>query len=247
VEDGAQRKRVNIPVRVNAQCSQPHYQHTGTTECVLGISKSILFTGLSGRVTKWFIDPQSDGRALPSRQQAPSSDMNAVLEDSATLFSKSSQAPSSTDTDRSKPNEKQKLSISFWRGLTSVWSKRRRPAPTLDETRGPLGLRLLASSPEPLIDLIFVHGLRGGSIKTWQKQPDPQYFWPKYWLPLEPELSHANIHSFGYNSDWSRKQPNIFNVHDFGKELYEELRSSPLIRQQASVWSCSTGENRHLD
>ncbi|KEZ42265.1 hypothetical protein SAPIO_CDS6124 [Scedosporium apiospermum] len=138
----------------------------------------------------------NDERALPSRQRALSPDKDGVLSDSATLFSESSQGPSS-DAGRFKQDEERKSIFSFRRSLTSVWSNRHPSATTLDETRGPLGLRLLASSPEPLIDLIFVHGLRGGSIRTWQKEPDPQYFWPKYWLPLEPEFSHANIHSFG--------------------------------------------------
>ena len=44
------------------------------------------------------------------------------------------------------------------------------------DTWGPLGLNLLHSPPEPLIDFIFVHGLRGGSIKTWTKGGDPRLF-----------------------------------------------------------------------
>ena len=42
--------------------------------------------------------------------------------------------------------------------------------------KGDLGLQLLRSSPEPLVDIIFVHGLRGGSVKTWRKGDDPALF-----------------------------------------------------------------------
>ncbi|RYP23159.1 hypothetical protein DL765_001244 [Monosporascus sp. GIB2] len=101
---------------------------------------------------------------------------------------------------------------------------------------GPLGLRLLHSSPEPLIDLIFVHGLRGGSIKTWRKGNDPRYFWPRLWLPAERDFHHVNIHSFGYDSDWASTKSSILNVHDFGQSLLEEMRNSPYLREDRSAY-----------
>lgn len=104
-----------------------------------------------------------------------------------------------------------------------------------DGGRGPLGLRLLHSSPEPLIDLIFVHGLRGGSVKTWRKGNDPRNFWPQSWLPLEPGLRNANIHSFGYESDWASTKSSVLNVHDFGQSLLEEMRNSPSLRDNGNV------------
>ncbi|KAJ3487312.1 hypothetical protein NLG97_g6435 [Lecanicillium saksenae] len=106
------------------------------------------------------------------------------------------------------------------------WARRRRP--DKDDTikrLGPKGLSLLHRPQEPLIDIIFVHGLRGGSVKTWQKGGDPQRFWPQLWLAVEPGLEHANIHSFGYDADI--KTGNVFNIHDFGRELLEEMRISP--------------------
>ncbi|KAI0436943.1 NACHT and WD domain protein [Xylaria telfairii] len=72
----------------------------------------------------------------------------------------------------------------------------------------PFGLRLLHASPQPLIDIIFVHGLRGGSSKTWRKGDDVR-------------------------SDWGSLNPSVLNVHDFWQALYEELRSSPNLRQIA--------------
>ena len=105
----------------------------------------------------------------------------------------------------------------------------------MNEIRGPLGLRSLFSSPEPLVDLVFVHGLRGGSIKTFCKDDDPELFWPKRWLPIEPEFSSASIHSFGYDSDWGSSKPSNLTVHDFGRSLYEELQTSPLLRHNSKV------------
>ena len=71
------------------------------------------------------------------------------------------------------------------------------------EGAGPYGLTLLHCPPEPLIDFIFVHGLRGGSFKTWRKQDHPDYFWPRARLPYDPDLQNVRIHTFGYHSDWS--------------------------------------------
>lgn len=98
-----------------------------------------------------------------------------------------------------------------------------------DGVRGSLGLRLIHLSPDPLIDIVFVHGLRGGSIKTWRKGNDPRNFWPKEWLPSEPGLGNANIHSFGYESDWASTKSSILSVHDFGQSLLEEMRNSPYL------------------
>ncbi len=119
--------------------------------------------------------------------------------------------------------------------FTSSWARKNTDCDDEKAARGPLGLGLLHSSPEPLIDIIFVHGLRGGSIKTWRKGNDPRNFWPQLWLPLEPELHHANIHSFGYDSDWASTKSSILNVHDFGQSLLEEMRNSPYLRDNANV------------
>lgn len=96
--------------------------------------------------------------------------------------------------------------------------------------RGPEGLRLLRYSSEPLIDLIFVHGLRGGSVKTWRRGSDPRSFWPQFWLPMEPGFENVNIYSFGYDSDWASLKSSILNVHDFGQGLLEEMRDTPYFR-----------------
>lgn len=49
---------------------------------------------------------------------------------------------------------------------------------------------------------------------------------------MEPDLSHASIHSFGYESDWGSTSPSILNVNDFGRALYEEIKASPSFRRR---------------
>lgn len=110
------------------------------------------------------------------------------------------------------------------------------------DIKGPLGLNLIYDVPEPLIDFIFVHGLRGGSRKTWSMSPDPMHYWPKEWLPQDPNFHHVRIHSFGYKADWDERKESTLTVHDFARSLLGEVKCSPDIRgnkvspEQALPW-----------
>ena len=64
-----------------------------------------------------------------------------------------------------------------------------------------------------------MHGLGGTSRQTWSKNKDPNLFWPKEWLPFEPEISQARVLSFGYNAHFAAAGTNILNISDFAKEL----------------------------
>jgi hypothetical protein len=112
---------------------------------------------------------------------------------------------------------------------------KRRPTETAEEIWGSYGLNLLYKPSEPLVDLIFVHGLRGGSRKTWSYSDDPLDFWPNEWLPRDNNFKHVRIHSFGYNSDWGETKESILNIHDFGKALLGDIENSPEIRQDGHV------------
>ncbi|KAI9848521.1 MAG: hypothetical protein M1837_007190 [Sclerophora amabilis] len=101
-----------------------------------------------------------------------------------------------------------------------------------EDTVGPLGLTLLHEPSEPLIDFIFVHGLGGGSRKTWSKTENAAHFWPKQWLPTEPRFRHVRIHSFGYNSQWIEMKASILTIHDFGQALLGEIQNSPSMNQR---------------
>jgi hypothetical protein len=47
-------------------------------------------------------------------------------------------------------------------------------------------------------NLIFIHGIGGGSRKSWTTRGDPSTFWPLRWLPRESKFRNTNIHTFGY-------------------------------------------------
>jgi WD40 repeat protein/pimeloyl-ACP methyl ester carboxylesterase len=94
-----------------------------------------------------------------------------------------------------------------------------------------IGLTELHSPSDPRIDFIFVHGLRGGSFKTWRKYDDPRYFWPKAWISEDRDLYFVRTFTFGYRSDWLSLRESILNVNDFGRKLLGELQTSRSLRQ----------------
>ncbi|KAI0430640.1 hypothetical protein F5Y09DRAFT_355828 [Xylaria sp. FL1042] len=102
-----------------------------------------------------------------------------------------------------------------------------------DNDKGPLGLTTLFHplEPEVTVDIVFIHGLGGGSRKTWSKTPAPSHFWPKSWLPEDPDFQGVRIHSFGYRADWVERQKSILNITDFAQSLLGELKNNPLIRR----------------
>ena len=102
---------------------------------------------------------------------------------------------------------------------------------TSDDTWGPLGLNLLHEPSDPLIDFIFVHGLGGGSRKTWSKTSSIGHYWPQVWLPKESRFKNVRTHAFGYNSNWRQRGASSLTVHDFGQALLAAIHNSPTLNQ----------------
>ncbi|KAI4266873.1 MAG: hypothetical protein LQ337_008624, partial [Flavoplaca oasis] len=117
----------------------------------------------------------------------------------------------------------------------NLLSLHRSTSESATEFIGTLGLTLLFEPEDVRADFIFVHGLRGGSRKTWSFSADPAHFWPKEWLPGDPDFKNVRIHTFGYHSNWGESKGNDFNVHDFGQNLIEEIHTSPTIGRSDDV------------
>ncbi|KAK3936654.1 hypothetical protein QBC46DRAFT_418605 [Diplogelasinospora grovesii] len=83
------------------------------------------------------------------------------------------------------------------------------------DPKGTLGLCLLHAPSYPLLDFIFVHGLGGGSRKTWSKTESISDYWPGEWLPKDP----------AFKDD----KENCLNIHHMGKSLLAEMATSPYI------------------
>ena len=91
----------------------------------------------------------------------------------------------------------------------------------------PLGLTVL-HEPDgpPRADIVFVHGLGGGSRQSWSRNRDPALFWPLEWLPFEAVIASARISTFGYDTHFASHSAknNILNISDFAKSLLYGLR-----------------------
>ncbi|KAL8998782.1 MAG: hypothetical protein Q9169_002232 [Polycauliona sp. 2 TL-2023] len=60
------------------------------------------------------------------------------------------------------------------------------------------GLLELYSPPNPMVDICFVHGLRGGNISTWCLK-GKDFCWPRDML--QHDVADARILSFGYDAN----------------------------------------------
>lgn len=115
-------------------------------------------------------------------------------------------------------------------------SDRRR---AIENDTGPFGLTTVFKPLEKVIaDLVFIHGLGGGSRKTWSKDENAYLFWPQEWLSQDAGFRDVRIHTFGYDSSWDKGS--ILNIHDFAKSLLEWVKDCPAIPRDANVSSSHT-------
>ena len=132
--------------------------------------------------------------------------------------------------ERSRTSETSSGRTFFSRTLT----RRDARGQSSEDGKGPFGLNTLFDPANPaIVDLVFVHGLGGGSRSTWTKSNDSSLYWPQEWLPQDPAFQDVRIHSFGYNSDWT--DDSILNLHDFAKALLGSIQDCPLIPRNTTV------------
>ena len=106
----------------------------------------------------------------------------------------------------------------------------------LDEYREDVvGLQLLFLPPEPLVDLIFVHGLWGHYKESWSRSVAPSSFWPKEWLSRDPEFKHVRISSYGYNMPRYGYGNRESIASDQGKRLFDSLQNSDYLEGATTV------------
>ncbi|KAI9728616.1 MAG: hypothetical protein M1828_002722 [Chrysothrix sp. TS-e1954] len=98
-----------------------------------------------------------------------------------------------------------------------------------------LGLQVVSGPDDPLVDIVFVHGLRGGALKTWRSSSDSQKFWPAEWLAKDTEFSHVRIHSYGYDAGWGVRHENPLDLQQMGVSLLEALSKSSSIQSSSGT------------
>jgi hypothetical protein len=62
------------------------------------------------------------------------------------------------------------------------------------------GLTLVYESQNPLVDIVFVHGLNGHPHRTWTS-PRTGAFWPVDLLPEVLDQNRVRILTYGYNAN----------------------------------------------
>jgi hypothetical protein len=127
---------------------------------------------------------------------------------------------------------------------SSLTAREPSPSPSVNK----LGLSLVHSPLEPLVDLIFVHGLGGTSHSTWSWQRNPDNFWPG-WLAEDAELSSCRVFTFGYNADF--KQDTSSAIVEFSKDLLLRMKAwtasgSGNVNAVIGTVSCFTASSRPL-
>lgn len=99
--------------------------------------------------------------------------------------------------------------------------------------KDPVGFIPVNLPHNPVVDIIFVHGLGGSAWRSWSWDHDLRHFWPP-WLALEPELSNARIYTFGYAAGIIGSS-HMMNILEFAKDLllkmkYEKQQGPPIGR-----------------
>ncbi|RSL80059.1 hypothetical protein CEP51_006870 [Fusarium floridanum] len=114
------------------------------------------------------------------------------------------------------------------------------------KTKGPTGLNLLYEPSESRVDFIFIHGLQGDSRKTWcYDAEDESSFWPKEWLPYEAGFRYARIHSFGYESEWSKGGRSPLMIHDFAQALLTDMSNSISLQRNGPAYLLGSRDPLH--
>ena len=75
-------------------------------------------------------------------------------------------------------------------------------------------------SPSRLVDIVFVHGLGGGSHSTWTAAGDATWFWPAW---VAADFPDAGVWTLGYRADASAWTSSSMPIADRGTALLEAL------------------------
>lgn len=93
-----------------------------------------------------------------------------------------------------------------------------------------------ATPSRPTVELIFVHGLDGGSWRTWTSTSTGA-FWPD-WLRNHEGFENVRIASFGYDANYSVISARIqLGIPEFANQLLDELDLHYFRKKEAVIIS----------
>ncbi len=74
---------------------------------------------------------------------------------------------------------------------------------------------------EPKSHVVFIHGLDGDYLTTWQRSSESNLFWPQW---VSDDFPNAAVWSVNYDASSSKWLGNAMPIEDQAKSLLEELR-----------------------
>ena len=92
----------------------------------------------------------------------------------------------------------------------------------INELNDPIGLTPVAGNdqPERKADLIFIHGLGGGSQTTWAAEGKPENFWPAW---IADEFPNLGVWTLGYGTTISAWNERSMPLADLGHSILDLL------------------------
>jgi hypothetical protein len=108
------------------------------------------------------------------------------------------------------------------------WSQRSRIRRRNSNAQKRFGLEVVAPSPNPDIDICFVHGLDGHWETTWthrDEETGSDTFWPRDLLPTEPAIGCSlRVFSYGYDATvLTSEYLTTRTLYHHTSQLFEEL------------------------
>src|SRR5437868_5810828 len=80
----------------------------------------------------------------------------------------------------------------------------------------------VCGTPDPALDVIFIHGLTGDPIETWSTSPGKDY-WPEW---LCQSFGNIGVYAIGFPCSiyekWAKKE---MNLHERANSMLEKLAS----------------------
>ncbi|OTA98849.1 hypothetical protein M426DRAFT_17010 [Hypoxylon sp. CI-4A] len=101
-----------------------------------------------------------------------------------------------------------------------------------------IGITMLHSDPEPVLDIVSIHGLNGNAFDTFAW--NDRHMWLRDYLPLNPLLNKTRTMTFGYGSS-SKDSGNNESVREWASALLREVssvRESPAERSRPIIFVC---------
>lgn len=86
------------------------------------------------------------------------------------------------------------------------------------------GLTEVYSATNPLVDVVFVHGLNGHPLNTWSTTK-PDVFWPADLLPAALEDQRPRILTYGYDANVTAFTDGVSKdkIHNHAEHLASRL------------------------